>query len=152
MIVFNDKKVISLEDTKGKVIKNLVLMEGVEVINERAFSLQKISKLVMPKSLKIIKSYAFSFNPLESLRLNDGIEEIGNNAFEECMLREVVIPGSVRYIGEKAFSNNPLEKVIIDANSLMALEYEDNLYDIFGKSSKIEVRDLSRVKKFNKKY
>lgn len=145
VIIPKDYKIITKKEINTKNIKNLILQEGLECIGNSTFSLQKISKLTTPATLKRIGSYAFISNPLEILELNEGLEWIGESAFEECNLKEVTIPRSVFHIGTNAFYNNPIEKVIVDVYSLYALGYDEELYDIFGKKVLVERKDLHQI-------
>ncbi len=81
--------------------------DGTEVIGDAAFSGCKIEKIVLPKSLKSIRPYAFSeVFSLKSLVLPEGMEKIDSLAFADFFsLESIIIPNSVRTIGECAFKN-----------------------------------------------
>ncbi len=81
--------------------------EGTEVIGDAAFSGCKIEKIVLPKSLKSIRPYAFSeVFTLKNLVLPEGMEKIDSLAFADFFsLESITIPNSVRTIGECAFKN-----------------------------------------------
>ena len=81
--------------------------DGTEVIADAAFSGCKIEKIVLPKSLKSIRPYAFSeVFSLKSLVLPEGMEKIDSLAFADFFsLESITIPNSVRAIGEYAFKN-----------------------------------------------
>lgn len=145
IIIPKDYKIITKKEINTKNIKNLILQEGLECIGNGTFLLQKISKLTTPSTLKRIGSHAFYSNPLEFLELNEGLEWIGESAFEECNLKEVTIPRSVIHIGTYAFNGNPIKKVIIDIYSPYTLEYDEDMYDIFGKEVLVEIKDLHQI-------
>ena len=93
-----------------KVPQDLVeykVKDGTEVIADAAFSGCKIEKIVLPKSLKSIRPYAFSeVFSLKSLVLPDGMEKIDSLACADFFsLESITIPNSVRTIGECAFKN-----------------------------------------------
>ena len=48
-----------------------------------AFANNKIEKLSIPDSIKIIKSKAFLNNPIKKLKLGDNIEKIGMDSFPD---------------------------------------------------------------------
>ena len=108
-------------------IKNVVLGNGVESIEENAFlrcgitslsiantvnsigkyafSQCSISALVIPSGVKTIGVYAFAgCNSLKNVEISNGVRTIANYAFFGCRkLRSVTIPPSVSSIGLGAF-------------------------------------------------
>lgn len=74
-------------------------------IAKNAFSNQLLTKVVLPKGLKIIRSSAFSqCGLLESIEFPDGLVNIENYAFSGCAsLQEITLPESVIFIDEYAF-------------------------------------------------
>lgn len=73
---------------------------------EQQAARRKITKVVLPKSIKFIGRGAFAdMLSLESIEIPDGVIEIEPFAFDMCnSLTEVIIPGSVRRIGMYAFA------------------------------------------------
>lgn len=141
-----------IEITKKEVpsygkIKQLILNEGIQTIGSGTFALQKIETLKLPTSLKRIGISAFCSNPLRDLSLNEGLNWIGSDAFRDCELRTVIIPKTVNHIGSNAFEDNPLARVVIDHYSPIALLYEEELYQIFGKNVTIEKKALHTLSK-----
>ena len=115
----------------GTRVKTIKICEGITVIAERAFSsgLCYEEELILPDSLKIIGSYAFSANSqlkkvtfgsglvtiedsafdgcraLTSVVLPDSLQYLCSGAFYSCGLREIVVPGTVKTVGRAAFGN-----------------------------------------------
>ena len=67
-------------------IKEIIIENGLEEIDERAFSQCKLLKrIVIPSSVKKIGSFAFTgCTSLEEVRLSEGLEELENTAFNWC--------------------------------------------------------------------
>lgn len=87
-------------------IKDLVIPDSVEIIGSRAFSgNNKLESLSLPKGLKTIGDYAFNYcKNLKSVDIPDGITTIGHGMFCGCSsLDNLVIPDSVTTIGSYAF-------------------------------------------------
>ena len=80
----------------NKVIKTVVLSEGMHTIDTSAFeSCSSLSSVTLPSTLESIDDYAFN----------------GCSA-----LASITIPKSVRYLGRQAFSFTALKKVSVPAN------------------------------------
>ena len=69
-----------------KLLTNLVIPQGVKVINDYAFYNQKYLEFVScPKDLEIIGKYAFSNSGIVELHLNEGLKTIDTQAFSNCI-------------------------------------------------------------------
>ncbi|MBQ1996486.1 MAG: leucine-rich repeat protein [Clostridia bacterium] len=119
-------------DSLGKII----LPDGLETIETKAFSNCPITDLVIPDSVTAIYGGAFDTRYLENVVVGSGIKsinglvgknirsivigenvtEILSSQFENCKgLKEIVIPSKVKKIGEAAFRYcSSLEKVTIN--------------------------------------
>lgn len=76
-------KIIGRNAFRQSVVRNLVIPEGVEEIDCYAFECSALEKITLPKSLKIIRSGAFSNCPnLKELTIHEGIRYINSDAFE----------------------------------------------------------------------
>lgn len=66
---------------------------------------KKITKIILPKSLRSIGYYAFlKLVSLEEINLPDGLNNITTGAFKDCRsLKSIVIPGSAEKICDGAF-------------------------------------------------
>ena len=92
----------------------------------RSIVSKKIRKIVLPSSIRLISSMAFTdLTTLEEVVISDGVEHIDNAAFMRCKnLRRVVIPASVKRIGAGAFMDCPQLKEIVLPPQLQAIEDE----------------------------
>ena len=97
----------------GVVLESVILPEGLECIESRAFELAAfITSIKIPDSVVTIQSDAFSFcERLSSVTLSEQLEYIGGEAFHYTVLTTVVVPSSVKYIGVDAFNSGNLESV-----------------------------------------
>ena len=90
----------------GLNIKNLIIEEGIEVIDEYAFECMNMVKVKLPSTIKVIKEGAFGWcKELETINFPEGLEKIeGWGAFFECIeLNNITFPSSLTEIGDEAF-------------------------------------------------
>lgn len=87
----------------------VILPKTLTYISSYAFSECAISEIVIPGNVKNIDDFAFYGAPLTSVVFENGIERIGEGAFKwGPILHSVVIPDSVTYIGKEAFAGMDL--------------------------------------------
>lgn len=80
----------------------------------------RITKIVMPESMKYIGGASSCFAGLKEVNLPEGLEYIGPNTFRNAQLLTVRVPSTVMEIGRMAFSNmKRLLKVEYDAKGLI---------------------------------
>ena len=86
---------------------------GTEMIACDAFTNSKVSKVILPKTVAEITSYAFNnCRNLKEVVLNDGLTHISECAFRICpMLDDIIIPDTVLDIMAHAFSESPLRNL-----------------------------------------
>ena len=122
-------------------VSELVFKEGVASIPGGAWSnCQKLKKVTLPSSLKVIQSCAFSncsklkdinldvpnleiieseafcdCKSLSKIKFGKKLSYIGPSSFVGCIPTNITIPGNVKDIGEYAFySSQKLSKIIIE--------------------------------------
>lgn len=91
----------------NETITQVVISEGVEIIEKRAFfSCKNLTSVVIPETVRRIEEYAFGqCDNLTSIMIPNGVEKIGDSAFCGCRsLSSINIPDSVKEIGDGAFS------------------------------------------------
>src|SRR5690625_1992120 len=94
-----------------EIIRNLAFSSSLEGI--QGVETNKITKVVVPSSVKEINYYAFLDVQLETAILHEGLQKIGEGAFGGNDLSVVEIPKTVQSIGDHAFAWNNLSEVII---------------------------------------
>lgn len=107
---------------------NIVIPEGVEIIESLAFKECKISSVIFPDSLKRIGEKAFcDCQQLSYIDFGNGIKEIGNSIpsyiFQSCTsLEKVSFPTQIRSIGSSVFWNCSNLKEVILNNGLLKID------------------------------
>ena len=98
----------------------LIVPEGIEKINARIFSRVAVNlkKLILPRSLKVVESDAFTYcEKLERVEFL-GCEKIGARVFLSCVaLKEVIFNDGLLEIGESVFTYcDKIQKLFIPAS------------------------------------
>ena len=97
---------IAKDDSGLPISKNLIISEGIEMIDELAFLGCHLKSVSLPRSLKIIGPYSFSINQINTITFHNSLEEIGELAFHSSGLKgKITIPNSVKTIGKNAFAS-----------------------------------------------
>ncbi len=102
-------------------IKSITVPDGIEIINEYAFShAENLEEIILPHSLFKIEDSAFiRCDSLKSLTIPDSVSHIGVAAFCACSsLESVTLPQSLTEIGDAAFSG---------CTALIEIIFPDNL-------------------------
>lgn len=108
----------------SKLDSEIALQQEMEVtfpstlkrIGDRAFSNNKISKVVLPVSLESCGDGAFMETAMEELILPEGMKVIPENMAFGNNLKKIVLPDSVEVIGAEAFRLNHLEEIQFGKN------------------------------------
>ena len=101
-LAIKDNRLLYCADSS---LENVIIPEGIEVINDMAFDLCDAESVTIPNSVKSIEFFAFGgCTSLKSVKLSEGLKVIEAFAFAFCEeLGPVVIPKSVESIGLDAF-------------------------------------------------
>ena len=122
---------------KGEVA---AVPEGVVEIGHKAFCETKIKEVVLPSTLKIISSFAFSdCHYLKQVTLPEGLEELGFYALSDTAIEEINFPRSLRYIDDSVFRGTPFLKRIKDDRFVIL--GERFLYGYNGYDDTVEIPD-----------
>lgn len=141
-----------------KIVKEVILPVGLDVIGNGAFRGSGINSIVLPENLSVIEENAFSFSELESIHItsevkkipscsfdyckklkklsfSNGITSIDYHAFASCeSLTKVDIPNSVQILGKGAFDGiGELEN--ITSHTKVYIRIPDTCEDIYGLDS-----------------
>ncbi len=107
--------------------KNIIIPNTVIIIETMAFSLtSELSKITIPNSVQNLTFATFSSSAIQSVNFESGsqIENIGPDTFSNCNnIQSIVIPKSVKTIGSHAFYN-------MDNLTSLIFETDSNLEEI----------------------
>lgn len=106
LIIPTGVKVIDGKAFYHQSLKSIILPDGLETIEERAFeSCYDLSSITMPPSVRQIKEEAFAYcSKLKLNQLPDSLKEIGILAFRGCdEITQVHIPQGVQKVENSAF-------------------------------------------------
>ena len=108
--------------TKNQSTKNVIVSEGVVVLEDSAFSswdsIYHTKKIVLPSTLKSIGERSFFCAGITQISIPDGVEEIGDLAFQNCnSLSRIYIPQSVTKFGDMVFIMSKKVKIYSEAGS-----------------------------------
>lgn len=130
---FNDLNFYDDKEVKvRKVIPEPSNVEG-------AFVNSNVKRIVLPDTLKIVKSNAFWNSYITSIDLGNSLETIESNAFYGVKITNLVISNSVSVIGDYAFSQGSLKNIKV-GNGLITLT---NLTFATGLSTNSETLSIS---------
>ena len=104
---------IRLLDKKFKKY-DVVIENGIRLLNKGIFNGSAIRSIVIPPSLTIIPAFCFSSSTLEEIIFQgeSSVKGIGDSAFEDCpCLKSITLPKSVTVIGSFAFRNSRIENI-----------------------------------------
>ena len=84
-----------------------------------AFQYNKLSNVIIPKSVEYIEDRAFESNNLTTVSFEEGskLKAIGASALKYNALTSITIPSSVETIGESAFESNQITTINFESNS-----------------------------------
>lgn len=105
-------------------LKEVILPEGLEEIEERAFEDNPyLEKVVLPSTLKNIGDLAFAdCIRLKGINIPEGVEKIAPGCFKNCkLLKSIVLPSSVKRICREAFYQSGLNTISLP-NGLLDIE------------------------------
>ena len=111
LIIHPNTKTIAANAFWGQKISKVVLPKGIKVILRYSFAKSDLQEINLPDTLEIIKSGAFRFSKLKTVRLPDSIKELGsyNTGHYDgvfCCCKHLVsahLPSSLSYIGGYCF-------------------------------------------------
>lgn len=115
--------------------------------------LRTLEALILPDSVKVIMSNAFSeCIHLKDVSFGNGLRIIGDYAFSECGFTTLLLPESIYSIGDCAFAGNEKLQTIYIPGTIVNLGV-----DIFEKCSKLKIiyapkNHIERIKKLLPQY
>lgn len=94
-------------------VKELILPQSLERIEELAFEVCAVERIVIPPKVQVIPRYAFSESRLKEIILPEGLVRIEEGAFQRTAIEHIQLPQSLRYIGMGAFFESRLVSITI---------------------------------------
>lgn len=97
-------------------LKTIVIPEGIESINTKAFMhCSSLEEITLPSTVKYIYSEAFAFcTSLKKIVLPEGLISIDDKAFVGCeALKSIELPSTLKEIGSSAFQGTGLESIVL---------------------------------------
>lgn len=122
--VYNNKRVTTIVEngfSGCKNLKTIVLPEGLEAIDENAFSGSGLTELIIPNSVTEVGERAFEkCTELATVIIGTGLSKISSYCFAECYnLKSLTLPDNVNEINSYAFYRcNLLEDLFISNSSV----------------------------------
>ena len=98
-------------------VTDVILPEGVWLIDRKAFYRSGIRNISLPGTLKRIEELAFTQTPLLGIDIPDGTESVGNMAFfEAAQLQKAKLPAGINSLEPGMFSGCiSLKNVVLPA-------------------------------------
>lgn len=88
----------------NKILKNIIIPNGVTEIGSYAFSSTKMKTIILPDTVKSIGRYAFSAAAIEEISIPDKVKKIDSYVFDECeKLKFVEMSKNVKSISDDVF-------------------------------------------------
>ncbi len=119
-VLFNTETGTLVLYPAGREAARYEIPEGTAEIGQQAFMRAPLTEIVIPGSVKVIGSNAFSnCERLRSVTIPEGVEEIASFAFQYCAaLTEIRLPRSVTKLGINPFVHSPgMARVTVDAGN-----------------------------------
>ena len=107
-VVFEDGiEELSASTFERASIEMVVLPNTLKVIKSKAFrNCKKLKDVIIPASVEVIEDEAFHKAGLETIKIEgDNLQNIGEFVFRKCPLTSIDIPASVKSIGDGAFES-----------------------------------------------
>lgn len=132
------------EKATGKLVRGCKasgIPEGVEHVDEGAFSTAGLESIVLPKSLKTIGIRAFPYNEnVKDLYIPAAVEEIGEDAFFSCSLQSITVDKE-----NKAFDSRDNSNAIIETATNTLLQASNATTEIPASVTAIGYRAFARL-------
>lgn len=94
-------------------LKELVIPEGVETIQNRFIGDTGITEITLPTSLKTLDDFCFAKSSITNLVIPDSVTLIGKGAFRESKIESVNIPPKVTVLNDSLFAHSSLKEIYI---------------------------------------
>lgn len=122
-------------------LKSFKLPDSIRYIGKEAFRESDIKELVLPENLQVIDDRAFQYaNNLEgTLEIPENVEYIGQNAFQSNYLTNIIFHESLEVIEDGAFLYSELENVEFKGNGKNLRKIGVDAFSVAKVDNKIDV-------------
>ncbi|MGM0235510.1 hypothetical protein IGL16_000714 [Enterococcus sp. AZ117] len=127
--------------------KTIKLPDGIRYIGKEAFRESDIKELVLPENLQVIDDRAFQYaNSLEgTLIIPSKVKYIGQNAFQSNYLTSIIFPESLEIIEDGAFLYSELENIEFKGNGKNLKKIGVDAFSVAKVQNKIDVRAFENL-------
>lgn len=105
-----------------RLLGNVVVEEGVTLLQAGAYQSSGIKSISLPSSLVRLNDSCFNnCKKLKKIHIPDSVEYIGGSCFYASTIEELNLPKSLTYLGNAAMQNSPLKVPLIVPKGLTTL-------------------------------
>ena len=115
----DDHPVYKIDDKafyEDEKLEKIILPNTLRIIGREAFAGSSLETAILPKSLLIIEDGAFADSSLKSVNIPDSVSVIGEEAFSGTEITSIRIPRLVISIGARAFEQTNITSIILPSN------------------------------------
>ncbi|HFD1815272.1 TPA: leucine-rich repeat domain-containing protein [Enterococcus hirae] len=127
--------------------KSIKLPDSIKYIGKEAFRESDVKELVLPENLEVIDDRAFQYaNNLEgTLEIPENVRYIGQYAFQSNYLTSIVFPESIEIIEDGAFLYSELENIEFKGNGKNLRKIGVDAFSVAKVDNKIDVRAFENL-------
>lgn len=131
--------------------KTIKLSNNIRYIGKEAFRESDIKELVLPENLQVIDDRAFQYaNNLEgTLEIPENVRYIGQYAFQSNYLTNIIFPESLEVIEDGAFLYSELENIEFKGNGKNLRKIGVDAFSSAKVQNKIDVRAFANLEVYD---
>ena len=112
-ILYNKNKTVLIAAPVTFENKEVVLPETVKEIRSYAFEKSSVNKITLPDGVTDLGECTFRYSALKEINIPDGVTVLKEFVFASSMIKELTLPSSVTTIESNAFQWTPIRKIVI---------------------------------------
>ncbi|MBQ9359854.1 MAG: leucine-rich repeat domain-containing protein [Lachnospiraceae bacterium] len=122
--------------SENKDISKVIIPDSVKVIKTSAFRrCPNLSTVLLGNNVEIIEKDAFRGSGLKDISLNEGLKTIDEYAFRETAMESIKIPSTVELIGAGAFERTKIENLEFESSNTIRLEIGQYAFESYKDDS-----------------
>ncbi|EGO8637119.1 leucine-rich repeat domain-containing protein [Enterococcus faecalis] len=132
-------------------LESIKLPDSIKYIGKEAFRESDIKELILPENLQVIDDRAFQFanNLNGTLIIPSKVKYIGQNAFQSNYLTSIVFPESIEIIEDGAFLYSELENIEFKGNGKNLRKIGVDAFSSAKVQNKIDVRAFANLEVYD---